>query len=608
MSKDPTTKDVVIVGAGLAGLTTAYWLKTLAPELSIVVLERSGTAGGLTGNWIDHRLGPDKKLQMPMHMVFRSKYPNLLRMVDEVGGELSPIYKGYDILTSDGVRHRLEMDDWSARNLPPPLHGLGMFAKLKLPLTQKWALFKLAMVSTYCARELNRGKQEPALVPNTMSLESLGILLGMGPRSRDFVEAVTPSIYNLHPWYTSAPRMAAVLAGTMTVSRDSLHHHVFAKSYNAAFIDRYVERVRALGVELRFWTEARRIDATADGTGVEAIWCRTTGPGSDGRRYVCDGCGAENYAADRAFCTRCGKDTTLAWVRDGRIARPADGQLWVDPEGAGCERIRCKRLVTAMYPHMIARLLPEGSPLRRPPPVRAFFSARGNQTQLSIGRVYYKEPVSDGQKYITGTHNPAYCFNGCQSVLNNFGPDDLGYHGGDVIDVLLDVGVVRDAHTPAEQRRRILRDLQRVYPAADPAKVEHVSFADIYPDVLYLSEQPAIAGLHRFFSTHRTGIGNWYVAGCHSGLIGIGMESAVQSALATANCVLEDLGASARAPIAPYSFHTGSKLAAALGKAIMWWKTPWGGSRRLAGATYSEAPRALPGQAADEAGGPLRGP
>ncbi|MCC7345032.1 MAG: FAD-dependent oxidoreductase, partial [Deltaproteobacteria bacterium] len=71
--------DVLILGAGLSGLATAYYLKKTRPEWSILVVERSGTAGGLTGNWIDHRFGPDKKLQMPMHMVFRQKYKNLLK-------------------------------------------------------------------------------------------------------------------------------------------------------------------------------------------------------------------------------------------------------------------------------------------------------------------------------------------------------------------------------------------------------------------------------------------------------------------------------------------------------------------------------------------------
>lgn len=586
--------DIVIAGAGLSGLTSAYYLKKLKPNLNILVLERSGTAGGLTGNWIDHRYGPDKKLQAPMHMIFREKYPNLIKLIEEIGGIISPLLSGYRIITSDEKRHSLEMNDWTSRRLPPPFHALGMFHKLNMSLLAKWDLFKLASVSTYCAKSGIAGRQEPPLIPNTMSLESLQNLLHVGKVARDFLESVTPSIYNLHPWYTSAPKMAGVMAGTMTMSRDSLKHHVFGKNYNSAFIDKFVERIKEMGVTVKFWSEVRRIESNSDGSKVDAIWYRAYGPeAGDSTRYICRNCGAENYRLDRAFCTRCGLDTTLGKIRDGSLRRPVGNHLWEDPEESGYTKVSLDHLITAMYPHMIARLIPRGSPLRKHPYVRSFFSSRGNQTQLSIGRVYYKKPVTRGELIITGTHNPTYCFNGCQSVLNNFGSEDLGYTGGDVVDVLLDVGVIRDAHTQEEQIERIVYDLSRVYPDADPSLVEHVSFADMYPDVLYLSEQPAIANLHRFSSTHRTGAANWYVAGCHSGLIGIGMESAVESGMRTINCLLEDQKESGRTEITPYHLHWGSNLLAGMGKWLVLWKTRGRSLKRLSGSTYSMPPEKI---------------
>jgi hypothetical protein len=583
--------DLVVVGAGLAGLTAAYHYKTVEPDARVLIVERSDRAGGLTGDWLDHRIGGGRRLQPPMHMIFREKYPNLLRLVQELEGELSPLYDGYDIITSDGERHRLEMNDWTASKLPPPLHALGMFAKLKLPLRSKWNLLKLGSVATYCAMQAMQGEQDPRYAPSTMSLESLELLLGMDPASRDFMETVTPSITNLHPWYTSGYRMGLVMAGTMTLERNSLRYHVFGKNYNAAFIDRYVAHLREMGVTFRFRTELRRIDESAEGSEVESIWVRDAS-GDGVHRYVCDNCGAENFSVDRAFCTRCGDDTTLDKVRAGSIKRPVGSRLWEDPTENGYERIPTRRLITAMYPHMIAKVLPAGSALRRHPYVRSFFSSRGNQTQLSIARVYYKKHVTSGAPEITGTHNPTFAFNGCQSVLNNFGAADLGVAaGGDVIDVLLDVGVIRDAHTRDEQVARIVEDLQRVYPAADPDLVEHVSFANMYPDVLYLSEQPAIGGLHRFFDTHRTGARNWYVAGCHSGLIGIGMESAVQSAMATINCLLEDEGHAERVDVLPYDTHPLPRVFGSLGKALMWWRLRGGDPRRRMGARYSTSSR-----------------
>lgn len=42
--------DVAVIGAGQAGLATAYWLRRLAPHLEVVVLERSGRLGQV---WLD---------------------------------------------------------------------------------------------------------------------------------------------------------------------------------------------------------------------------------------------------------------------------------------------------------------------------------------------------------------------------------------------------------------------------------------------------------------------------------------------------------------------------------------------------------------------------
>lgn len=41
--------DVVIIGAGLAGLSTAYWLSKLEPELSIIVLDKGKIGHGASG-------------------------------------------------------------------------------------------------------------------------------------------------------------------------------------------------------------------------------------------------------------------------------------------------------------------------------------------------------------------------------------------------------------------------------------------------------------------------------------------------------------------------------------------------------------------------------
>ncbi|MFZ4625506.1 MAG: FAD-dependent oxidoreductase, partial [Rhodoferax sp.] len=43
------SSDVVIVGAGAYGLSTAFWLRKLRPDLSVTSLDRSDFAGNETG-------------------------------------------------------------------------------------------------------------------------------------------------------------------------------------------------------------------------------------------------------------------------------------------------------------------------------------------------------------------------------------------------------------------------------------------------------------------------------------------------------------------------------------------------------------------------------
>ncbi|RUS20153.1 FAD dependent oxidoreductase-domain-containing protein [Endogone sp. FLAS-F59071] len=45
----PEKADVVIIGGGITGFSTAYWLRQLRPELKIVVIEARGVSSGATG-------------------------------------------------------------------------------------------------------------------------------------------------------------------------------------------------------------------------------------------------------------------------------------------------------------------------------------------------------------------------------------------------------------------------------------------------------------------------------------------------------------------------------------------------------------------------------
>ncbi|KAI7875557.1 FAD dependent oxidoreductase [Lichtheimia hyalospora FSU 10163] len=45
----PDKADIVIIGAGLSGMSTAYWLQQLRPELKVVVVDARGVSSGATG-------------------------------------------------------------------------------------------------------------------------------------------------------------------------------------------------------------------------------------------------------------------------------------------------------------------------------------------------------------------------------------------------------------------------------------------------------------------------------------------------------------------------------------------------------------------------------
>ncbi|MGN6580516.1 MAG: NAD(P)/FAD-dependent oxidoreductase [Bordetella sp.] len=84
--------DIAIVGAGYTGLWTAYYLKTLAPDLSIAVVEAE-TAGygasGRNGGWLKGSMaGEDKYLAGLPEPIRRAGYRLLHGIVDHVHGIL----------------------------------------------------------------------------------------------------------------------------------------------------------------------------------------------------------------------------------------------------------------------------------------------------------------------------------------------------------------------------------------------------------------------------------------------------------------------------------------------------------------------------------------
>lgn len=113
--------DVVIIGGGLAGLTTAMGL--LDSGLRTTVLERDTRLGGRARTWTDEQTGDP--VDIGPHILLQSLYPNLMRLLEQLGTADQVMWEPERFITlADGpVRFDLDMKSW-----PPPLHLLPWLA------------------------------------------------------------------------------------------------------------------------------------------------------------------------------------------------------------------------------------------------------------------------------------------------------------------------------------------------------------------------------------------------------------------------------------------------------------------------------------------------
>lgn len=115
-ASDPERADVVVVGGGIAGLTSALALREAGLEVTLV--ERDGHLGGRAASWTDPTTGDP--VAIGPH-VFVSYYPNLLKLLDALGTRDRIVWHRREFLTfvEGQRRHTLRMSA-----LPAPLHFL----------------------------------------------------------------------------------------------------------------------------------------------------------------------------------------------------------------------------------------------------------------------------------------------------------------------------------------------------------------------------------------------------------------------------------------------------------------------------------------------------
>lgn len=109
--------DVLIVGGGLAGITTAVGLKDAG--LDILLVEKSDVLGGRARSWQDPATGD------PVHVgphIFMNSYPNMFRLLDLCGTRDQVTWQapGHFITQVDGQH---EIDIVANPRLPAPASG-----------------------------------------------------------------------------------------------------------------------------------------------------------------------------------------------------------------------------------------------------------------------------------------------------------------------------------------------------------------------------------------------------------------------------------------------------------------------------------------------------
>ncbi len=527
--------DVVIVGGGLSGLTCGLYLQEAG--LKVLLLERAPQAGGLTSSWRVHEQADregkhfvlqylkedDIVLQYPMHMIFREKYPNLLdvyKHLNILDTNLTEPLKEFNIIDSRLTKHKFKMED---SILPAPLHSVKTVLRLKMGIIDRLSFLLAGLPILYLGNSLNCEKPSESFW-DTVSMEALLKRSWVTQHARDFVASYVPSIYNLDSIEVNARRMAAVIFGTLFMSKRGMWYQLVNDNYFTGTVEPHVKRFMEAGGTIKLNCEARRI--IHNKAEVEKICYQDLNTGTS---IICPCCGCKQPVLDEGFCRKCG----LRWAarNPNRITQPKIEP----PVGEHLQEVTAKYYIAAVRGHQLLPLMSSESFLRAHP----YFQRLGREQGacLSIARIFYDRKITN-ERFITGTSRRAFVFNGCQDI-SNIMPRYSKYPGS-VVDVLTDRAESIQLLPVKQFIKSVTRDLVRVWPKAAAAEVKLALGAHIHPDVLYHKEVPRLAGeRNRWVDTP---LRNLYACNCSLGLIGIGMESAYQTGKLAANRILEQEG------------------------------------------------------------------
>ncbi|WP_119155059.1 hydroxysqualene dehydroxylase [Caldimonas tepidiphila] len=260
--------DVVIVGAGLAGLSCAVGLRGLG--LRVTVLEKAARVGGRAASWIDPATGDS--VDLGPHVLL-SEYRNMLALMDALGTRERVVWQAQPLITLLEDGQVLRMQSSSAM---PPLHQLVNLpvALRSLSLRDLWSLRRVAWQAV-------RREEEDLLTLDGLDARSFLRSMGVSEHLIDwFWSTACISLLAAPAQHCSAASVMRFFR--MMAVRSGYCFGFPATGLSELFADAALREIARDGGQLRLGTGVRRVELERggfsglvldDGSRLQARWC-----------------------------------------------------------------------------------------------------------------------------------------------------------------------------------------------------------------------------------------------------------------------------------------------------------------------------------------------
>lgn len=227
MMGDPRTACVHVVGAGLAGLRAS--LALAGTGVRVVLSEAARQAGGRCRSYFDNQLG--MTIDNGNHLVLAgnpavSRFLAAIHAEDRLTGPAAATFPFFDVPTGS---------TWTLRPNDGVVPWWVLARDRRVPGTRAGDYIAIARLMR---REPGRRIDE--------------VLPCEGPLWAKFLRPVLLSVLNTPPEEASADLAGAVMRETFAKGGRAIQPRVASPSLAAAFVDPALERLRHLGVDVRF--------------------------------------------------------------------------------------------------------------------------------------------------------------------------------------------------------------------------------------------------------------------------------------------------------------------------------------------------------------------